>query len=99
MLLTGIVFKQLHYMQNKDMGLDKENIVCIYTSLWYNVGDFKQELLRNPDIKGVSMSSPIESFGEGTNYKARTAARWSGPMWTDAPTLCAWCSCGPTATS
>ena len=29
-------------MQNKDMGLDKENIVTVYTSLWYNVGEFKQ---------------------------------------------------------
>lgn len=77
MLLTGIVFKQLHYMQNKDMGLDKENIVCIYTSLWYNVGDFKQELLRNPDIKGVSMSSPIESFGEGTGYKDGNKVEWT----------------------
>lgn len=77
MLLTGIVFKQLHYMQNKDMGLDKENIVCIYTSLWYNVGDFKQELLRNPDIKGVSMSSPIESFGEGTSYKDGKPVEWT----------------------
>lgn len=77
MLLTGIVFKQLHYMQNKDMGLDKENIVCIYTSLWYNVGDFKQELLRNPDIKGVSMSSPIENFGEGTNYKDGSKVEWT----------------------
>lgn len=77
MLLTGIVFKQLHYMQNKDMGLDKENIVCIYTSLWYNVGDFKQELLRNPDIKGVTMSSPIESFGEGTGYKDGNKMEWT----------------------
>lgn len=77
MLLTGIVFKQLYYMQNKDMGLDKENIVCIYTSLWYNVGDFKQELLRNPDIKGVSMSSPIENFGEGTNFKDGSKVEWT----------------------
>lgn len=77
MLLTGIVFKQLHYLQNKDMGLDKENIVCIYTSLWYNVGDFKQELLRNPDIKGVSMSSPIENFGEGTGYKDGNKVEWT----------------------
>lgn len=77
MLLTGIVFKQLHYLQNKDMGLDKENIVCIYTSLWYNVGDFKQELLRNPDIKGVTMSSPIENFGEGTSYKDGNKVEWT----------------------
>ena len=77
MLMTGIVFKQLHYMQNKDMGLDKENIVSIYTSLWYNVGEFKQELLRNPDIKGVSMSSPIESFGEDTDYKDGNMMEWT----------------------
>ena len=76
-LMTGIVFKQLHYMQNKDMGLDKENIVSIYTSLWYNVGEFKQELLRNPDIKGVSMSSPIESFGEDTDYKDGNRVEWT----------------------
>lgn len=76
MLLTGIVFKQLHYMQNKDMGLDKENIVCIYTSLWYNVGEFKQELLRNPDIKGVSMSISLGDFGEGTRFKDGSPVEW-----------------------
>ncbi len=77
MLVTGVVFKQLHYMQNKDMGLDKENIVSIYTSLWYNVGEFKQELLRNPDIKGVSMSAPIERFGEDTDYKDGNMVEWT----------------------
>lgn len=77
MLLTGIVFKQLHYMQNKDMGLDKENILCIYTSLWYNVGDFKQELLRNPDIKGVSMSTDLGNFGEGTSFKDGSKVEWT----------------------
>lgn len=77
MLLTGIVFKQLHYMQNKDMGLDKENIVTIYTSLWYNVGEFKQELLRNPDIKGVSMSTDLGNFGEGTSFKDGSKVEWT----------------------
>ena len=77
MLLTGIVFKQLHYMQNKDMGLDKENIVTIYTSLWYKVGDFKQELLRNPDIKSVSMSTELGNFGEGTSYKDGSKVEWT----------------------
>lgn len=77
MLLTGIVFKQLHYMQNKDMGLDKENIVTIYTSLWYNVGEFKQELLRNPDIKGVSMTTDLGNFGEGTSFKDGSKVEWT----------------------
>ena len=77
MLLTGIVFKQLHYMQNKDMGLDKENIVTVYTSLWYNVGEFKQELLRNPDIKGVSMTTDLGNFGEGTSFKDGSKVEWT----------------------
>ena len=69
MLVTSIVFKQLHYMQNKDLGLDKENVVTLYTSLLYGVDELKQELLRNPDVKAVTMSSPIESFGERGGYK------------------------------
>ena len=69
MLVTGIVFKQLHYMQNKDLGLDKENVVSVYTSLLYDVDELKQELLRNPDIRAVSMSSPIENFCEEGDYK------------------------------
>ena len=48
-------------MQNKDLGLDKENVVSVYTSLWYNVAGFKQELLRNPNVKSISMGAPIEA--------------------------------------
>ena len=69
MLVTSIVFKQLHYMQNKDLGLDKENVVSVYTNLLYEVDELKQELLRNPDIRAVSMSSPIENFCEEGDYK------------------------------
>ena len=47
LLCTGIVFKQLNYLQNKDLGLEKENVVSIYTGLWYNVDGFKQEILKN----------------------------------------------------
>jgi putative ABC transport system permease protein len=78
-LMTFIVLKQLHFMENKDLGLDRENIVSIHTSLWYEVADFKQDLLRNPDIKSVSMGSPIESFGEGNLEKknGQAAIRWT----------------------
>lgn len=64
MLMTSIVIKQLHFMKNKDLGLDKENVVSIYTNLWYEVANFKQDLLRNPNIISVSMGSAIESFNE-----------------------------------
>ena len=77
MLMTSIVFKQLHYMQNKDLGLDKENVVSVYTNLWYNVAEFKQELLRNPSVRSVSMVAPIESFEENTENRNGTLARWT----------------------
>lgn len=78
MFMTSIVLKQLHFMENKDLGLDKENIVSIYTNLWYEVGDFKQDLLRNPNIKSVSMGSPIESFNENRKEeKDGTSIVWT----------------------
>ena len=69
MLTTGIVFKQLHYMQNKDLGLDKENILTVHTNLFYKANELKQELLRNPDVKSVSMSASIENYDENTDHK------------------------------
>lgn len=77
MLLTGIVFKQLNYIQNKDMGLDKENLLSVYTNLWYNVNEFKQEILRNPDVKSVTMSAPISNFGEGASYGDGKSVKWT----------------------
>lgn len=77
MLLTAIVFKQLHYMQNKDLGLNRENIVSVYTSLWYKVAGFKQELLRSPNVKSISMGAPIGSFIEGSSSGDGSLVRWT----------------------
>lgn len=77
MLMTSIVFKQLHYIQNKDLGLDKENVVSVYTNLWYGVAEFKQELLRNPNVISVSMGAPIESFEEDAEYGNGRLTRWT----------------------
>lgn len=79
MLMTSIVIKQLYFMKNKDLGLDKENVVYIYTNLWYEVDNFKQDLLRNPNIISVSMGSAIENFNEES-----TEAKDGMPItWTD----------------
>ena len=64
-------------MQNKDLGLDKENVVSVYTRLWYNVAGFKQELLRNPNVKSISMGAPIESLGEGEAHGDGSLFRWT----------------------
>jgi putative ABC transport system permease protein len=53
---TIIVYQQLQYIQNKDLGFRKDNIVYIHidqtTARQY--GAIKTELLQNPDILSVS---------------------------------------------
>lgn len=64
-------------MQNKDLGLDKENVVSVYTGLWYKVGDFKREILKNPRVRSVAMGSPIESLYESGEWKEGHNAEWT----------------------
>ena len=53
---TFIVYQQLHYIQDKNLGFQKENIV--YAPIPGNAASryhtMKQELLKNPDILAVS---------------------------------------------
>ncbi|MHA4811855.1 ABC transporter permease [Flavitalea flava] len=60
---TAIVFQQLHFMQQKSLGFDKERIV---TMLYDNGLDktyetFRTELLSNSNIKNATRSSRIPS--------------------------------------
>jgi len=59
---TTLFIKQISYVQNKDLGIDGNNVVVIPTGLWYGNKEFKEELLRNPRIISVSASTsaPIE---------------------------------------
>jgi putative ABC transport system permease protein len=62
-IISTIVFiKQLNYIQNKDLGIDGNNVIVIPTGLWYGNKEFKEELQRNPRIISVSASTsaPIE---------------------------------------
>ncbi len=61
---TGVVFLQLHFIQNKDLGLDKDNIVYIELSntLQKNRESLKTELLRSSKIKSATISSHIPAF-------------------------------------
>lgn len=77
MLATMTVFKQLHYMRNKDLGLDKENIVAVFTGLWYDANNFKKAILKNPDVKGVAMGSPIMELLEGGEWKDGMKMEWT----------------------
>jgi putative ABC transport system permease protein len=73
---TFIVYQQLHYMQDKKLGYDKEQVLVIndaYT-LGHNVDAFKSQLLRNPQIVNATISSSVPgklTGVDGTQIDAR----------------------------
>jgi putative ABC transport system permease protein len=73
---TFVVYQQLHFMQNKKLGYNKEQVLVIndtYT-LGGNVDAFKNQLLRNPQITSATISSavPGKSSGmDGTQIAAK----------------------------
>ncbi|MFC1564697.1 ABC transporter permease [candidate division KSB1 bacterium] len=58
---TVIIYRQLDYIRNKDLGLDKENVVSITLNgqLARNYRVFKEELKNNPGVINVSAASNI----------------------------------------
>lgn len=56
-IATVLFVKQLNYIHNKDLGINDKNMVIIPTGLWYGNKQFKEELLNNPRILGVSAST------------------------------------------
>jgi putative ABC transport system permease protein len=62
-LITGtiIVQKQLHFIQNKNLGFDREQVLITHKTddLGSQLGVFKHELLKNPAISSVSNSDTL----------------------------------------
>jgi putative ABC transport system permease protein len=56
-ICIGIVYKQLHYIHNKELGFNKDQIVMIDFgfNLFNNYGALKSELLKNHQIQGVTL--------------------------------------------
>ena len=68
MMISGtiIVATQLVYMNNKDVGFNKENVVVTVVRdsvLRTRMDALKTELKKNPNIKGVTTSSSMLVFG------------------------------------
>jgi len=62
LISIGIVYKQLNYIQNKDLGFDQEQIILVNVDFnRFNLLEgFKNELLLNPEIKSIArMGSSI----------------------------------------
>ncbi len=60
---TSVVFQQLNYIKNRNLGFDKENI--IYIPVRENIGakfeTVKNQLLQNPSITGVTATDWLQS--------------------------------------
>ena len=69
-ICTIVVFEQLKYERNKDLGLNKENVVVIANTkrLGNTEASFREELTRQPGVIDASISSGIPTkgnFGDG----------------------------------
>jgi len=80
-ICTCIVLQQLHYMQSKNPGYNKENVVVVDVNGISNTkqlyGLFKQKLSAYPEIKGVASAELSLGEGEGwsqTSYKYNNKA-------------------------
>ncbi len=68
-----VIFSQLEYIKNKDLGYNKDHIISFHSSsVRHSYKPFKNELLRNPNVLNVSKSvSPNRignAYGETDNF-------------------------------
>jgi putative ABC transport system permease protein len=68
-ICTMVVNRQMNYLQEKDLGFNKENLVVIDRAyvLEEQLGAFRQELLKNPSIEQVTLSSAVPGGLIGDN--------------------------------
>lgn len=66
---TLVVNRQMNYMVDKDLGFEKENLVVIdrIYVLGTQIEAFRQELLKNPSIQQVTVSSAVPGGLIGDN--------------------------------
>jgi putative ABC transport system permease protein len=66
---TMIIFKQISYMLNKDLGFNKEHLMVVRRAsvLEQQVGAFKEELLKIPGVMYVSASTALPTVSNNNN--------------------------------
>ena len=69
-ICTTVIFKQLHYLQNADLGLDKEHLIEVDVMDWRRGTEgFKQKILKNPYVKSVALGVEITNYLQGYGYE------------------------------
>ena len=62
-IAMGVVFSQMRYVNNKNLGYNKDHLIILPSSgkIKNNLSSFKHQLLRNPNIKMVTSSRLVPS--------------------------------------
>jgi len=68
-IATFVIYQQLHFMQNKKLGFEKEQVLVINdaNTLGTNADAFKQQLLSDPRVINAAISSNLPSYNSGYN--------------------------------
>jgi putative ABC transport system permease protein len=63
LISMGIVYSQMQFVQNKDLGYNKDHLIILPSSgkIKDNLDSFKSQLLQNPNIKMVATSRLVPS--------------------------------------
>ncbi len=66
---TLIMFRQIQYMQNKDLGFDKEHLLVLNRAdiIGNKIESFKEELNKLPDVVCVTASTALPSRNNNNN--------------------------------
>lgn len=65
---TAVVYRQLHYIQHKKLGYDKEQVLILQTwPLGKNEDAFRRQLLRDARVVNVSNSPYVPAGASGNN--------------------------------
>ena len=66
-----IVYRQIDFINNKDLGLDRKNIICLHkANLLENKAQlFKEEMLMNPEFISGTISSYLPVLSISYNYR------------------------------
>jgi len=74
-VITTVIYSQLHYIQTKDLGYDKDNIVhfASYGKFGSDYQSCRNELMQNPDIISV-----CRAFPPGQGYRGTDEVDWEG---------------------
>lgn len=73
---TAVIYKQIDYILNKDLGLEKENLITIPLrgALRSNLDTYKTELMRIPEVTAVTSAT-----GNPLRYgRSTSSASWEG---------------------